>query len=275
VPVPRRPPEAARRQRTVRGGDLVDATVLARPLAPAARREVVRASHDPCAPVIARLAGPRAPSRGAGWLVSCGSPLAPADEAPRAVRAGRGMRAALGHLQTRLEQERGGRLAARLGLHTGLVVVGAGGGGPRQAQRARGAPPTLAARRHGSAAPQTLVRRATTVQRRGGCVAGQPLGTPLLHGQAQPLAVSRVRDARRARRRLEAVGSLGWTPLGGASAGTRAAGGALAAGPGRPRTGGAPQRGSGERPSAPGAGAAGTRGRGVPGGADAVPVCAV
>src|SRR5262249_38115303 len=41
----------------------------------------------------------------------------------------------------------------------------------------------------------------------------QPLGTPPLKGQAQPLAVYRVLYESMARSRLEAVGSTGWTPL--------------------------------------------------------------
>ena len=54
---------------------------------------------------------------------------------------------------------------------------------------------------------------ATTFQLLGGFFACQPLGTPPLKGQAQPLAVYRVLYESMARSRLEAVGSTGWTPL--------------------------------------------------------------
>ena len=47
----------------------------------------------------------------------------------------------------------------------------------------------------------------------GGFFACQPLGTPLLKGLAQPLALYRVLYESMARSRLEAVGSTGWTPL--------------------------------------------------------------
>jgi predicted ATPase len=120
---------------------------------------------------------------------------------------------ALGQLNARLGQERGVHLAARLGIHTGLVVVGEVGGGTRQEQLALGETPNLAARLQGIAAPNTLVISATTFQLLGGFFACQPLGTPPLKGQAQPLAVYRVLYESMARSRLEAVGSTGWTPL--------------------------------------------------------------
>src|SRR5439155_18046362 len=65
----------------------------------------------------------------------------------------------------------------------------------------------------GLAAPNTLVISAATLQLLGGFFACQPLGTPLLKGLAQPLAVYRVLYESMARSRLEAVGSTGWTPL--------------------------------------------------------------
>ena len=105
------------------------------------------------------------------------------------------------------------QLAVRLGIHTGLVVVGEVGGGTRQEQLALGETPNLAARLQGIAAPNTLVISATTFHLLGGFFACQPLGTPPLKGQAQPLAVYRVLYESMARSRLEAVGSTGWTPL--------------------------------------------------------------
>src|SRR5262245_38453238 len=116
-------------------------------------------------------------------------------------------------LNTRLEQERGVHLAVRLGIHTGLVVVGEVGGGSRQEQLALGEAPNLAARLQGIAAPNTLVISAAVFQLLGGFFACQPLGTPLLKGLAQPLAVYRVLYESMARSRLEAIGGTGWTPL--------------------------------------------------------------
>jgi class 3 adenylate cyclase/predicted ATPase len=206
-------PEAERRQLTVLFCDLVGSTALSAQLDPEDLREVVRAYQDTCAKVIARFEGSIAQYLGDGLLVYFGYPLAHEDDAPRAVRAGLGMLEALEQLNGRLTQERGVQVAVRVGIHTGLVVVGEVGGGTRQEQLALGETPNLAARLQAVAAPNTLVISATTLQLLGGFFACQPLGTPPLKGQAQPLAVYRVLYESMASSRLEATGSAGWTPL--------------------------------------------------------------
>src|SRR5262249_16391908 len=87
------------------------------------------------------------------------------------------------------------------------------GGSPRQEQLALGETPNLAARLQGLAAPNTLVISAATFPLLGGFFACQPLGSPLLKGQAQPLAVYRVLYESMARSRLEGVGVRGLTPV--------------------------------------------------------------
>ena len=174
---------------------------------------MVRAYQDTCAKVIARFEGHIAQYLGDGLLVYFGYPLAHEDDAQRAVRAGLGMVEALGQLNTRLGQERGIHLAVRLGIHTGLVVVGEVGGGTRQEQLALGETPNLAARLQGIAAPNTLVISAATLQLLGGFFAYQSLGTHLVKGIAQPLEVYQVLYESTARSRLEAAGSTGLTPL--------------------------------------------------------------
>jgi class 3 adenylate cyclase/predicted ATPase len=206
-------PDAERRQLTVLFCDLVDSTVLARQLDPEDLREVVRAYQEVCAKVIARFEGYIAQYLGDGLLVYFGYPLAHEDDAQRAVRAGLGIVEAMRGLNTRLEQERGVHLAVRLGIHTGLVVVGEVGGGTRQEQLALGETPNLAARLQGIAAPNTLVISAATLPLLGGFFACQSLGTPFLRGFAQPLEVYEVLYESMARSRLEAVGSTGLTPL--------------------------------------------------------------
>src|SRR4029453_2505557 len=185
-------PDAERRQLTVLFCDLVDSTVLAGQLDPEELREVVRAYQETCAKVIARFEGHIAQYLGDGLLVYFGYPLAHEDDAQRAVRAGIGMIEALGQLNTRLEQERGVHLAARLGIHTGMVVVGDVGGGTRQEQLALGETPNLAARLQGLAVPNTVVISAATFQLLGGFFACQSLGASLLKGFAQPLEVYHV-----------------------------------------------------------------------------------
>jgi TOMM system kinase/cyclase fusion protein len=228
------PSDAERRQLTVLFCDLVDSTPLARQLDPEELREVVRAYQDTCAKVIARFEGHIAQYLGDGLLVYFGYPLAHEDDAQRAVRAGLGMIEAVGQLNTRLAQEglcraeaeqaarnpaptqsrqRGVHLAVRLGVHTGLVVVGEVGGGTRQEQLALGETPNLAARLQGIAAPNTLVISTATYQLLGGFFACQSLGTPLLRGFAEPLEVYQVLSESTARSRLDVAGSTGLTPL--------------------------------------------------------------
>jgi class 3 adenylate cyclase/predicted ATPase len=215
VPSPVVPPtpDAERRQLTVLFCDLVDSTALSSQLDQEELREVVRAYQDTCAKVIARFDGHIAQYLGDGLLVYFGYPRAHEDDAQRAVRAGLGIVEAMVQLNTRLAQERGVPLAVRLGIHTGLVVVGDVGGGTRQEQLALGETPNLAARLQGIAAPNTLVISAVTFQLLGGFFTCQPLGTPPLKGLAQPLVVYRVLYESMARSRLEAMGSTGWTPL--------------------------------------------------------------
>jgi class 3 adenylate cyclase/tetratricopeptide (TPR) repeat protein len=212
-PVTPSTPEAERRQLTVLFCDLVDSTVLASQLDPEELREVVRAYQDTCAKVIARFEGHSAQYLGDGLLVYFGYPLAHEDDAQRAVRAGLGMVEAVGQLNTRLAQERGVSLAVRLGIHTGLVVVGEVGGGARQEQLALGETPNLAARLQGLAVPNTLVISAATLPLLGGFFAYQSLGRQLLKGFTQPLEVYQVRYESMARSRLEVAGSTGLTPL--------------------------------------------------------------
>ena len=206
-------PEAERRQLTVLFCDLVDSTTLSSQLDPEDLREVVRAYQETCAKVIARFEGHIAQYLGDGLLVYFGYPLAHEDDAQRAVRAGLGMVEALGQLNTRLAQERGVHLAVRLGIHTGLVVVGEVGGGTRQEQLALGETPNLAARLQGIAAPNTVVISAATLPLLGGFFACQSLGASLLKGFVQPLEVYHVLYERMARSRLEVVGRAGLTPL--------------------------------------------------------------
>src|SRR6266542_803385 len=207
------PLEAERRQLTVLFCDLVDSTTLAGHLDPEDLREVVRAYHQTCAAVIHLFDGYIAQYLGDGVLVYFGYPMAHEDAAQRAVRTGLGILQAIDPLNTRLTLPPGDRLAVRLGIHTGLVVVGEVGEGARQEPLALGETPNIAARLQGLAAPNTLVISAATWQLLGGFFACQALGPVRLKGRAQPLEVCQVLAETTARSRLEAAGRTGLTPL--------------------------------------------------------------
>jgi class 3 adenylate cyclase len=133
-PVTRITPEAERRQLTVLFCNLVGSTALSAQLDPEELREVVRGYQATCVKVIARFDGHIAQYLGDGLLVYFGYPLAHEDDAQRAVL---GIVEAMGPLNTRLTQERGVRLAVRLGIYTGLMVVGEVGGGHTRPGRGR------------------------------------------------------------------------------------------------------------------------------------------
>src|SRR5215475_4166935 len=114
-------PEAERRQLTVMFCDLVDSTRLSAQLDPEDYREMVRAYQQVCSEGITRFEGHVAQLLGDGLLVYFGYPQAHEDDAQRAVRAGLGILEEMEALNTRLEHDKGIRLAVRLGVHTGLV----------------------------------------------------------------------------------------------------------------------------------------------------------
>src|SRR5215813_8250652 len=183
VPVP----EAERRHLTVLFCDLVDSTRLAGRLDPEDFREVVRAYHQTCAEVIQRFDGYVAQYLGDGVMVYFDYPVAHEDDAQRAVWTGLGLLDAIDPLNTRLALPPEDQLAVRLGVHTGLVVVGDVGEEVRQEPLALGETPNIAARLQSLAAPNTLVLSAATYQLIEGYFTCKALGAQMLHGMAQPL----------------------------------------------------------------------------------------
>ena len=160
----RHAPEAERRHLTVMFCDLVDSTRLSRQLDPEDYRAVVRAYQEAAATVIQRFDGYMAQYLGDGLLVYFGYPHAHEDEAQRAVHASLELVDIMAPLNTRLEPQYGVWVAVRVGLHTGLVVIGEMGGGNRQEQLAMGDTPNIAARLQGLAAPNTVVLSTVTAR---------------------------------------------------------------------------------------------------------------
>jgi class 3 adenylate cyclase len=212
-PAERTASEAERRQLTVMFCDLVGSTALSAQLDPEDLREVVRAYQAACAEVIQRFEGYIAQYLGDGLLVYFGYPQAYEDDAQRAVRTGLGLVEVLNTLNRRLAQRPGIRLAIRVGIHTGLVVVGEIGGNGRQEQLALGETPNIAARLQGLAAPDTLVISEATARLVEGYFLCEALGMQELKGLAAPLRVYRVLHASETQTRLDIAIIRGLTPL--------------------------------------------------------------
>jgi class 3 adenylate cyclase len=144
---------AERRQLTVMFCDLVSSTALSTRLDPEDLREVIAAYHRTVAEAVAGFDGFVAKCMGDGVLVYFGYPRAHEDDAERAVRAGLGVIDAVGLLDVRSV-----KLQARVGIATGLVVVGdLIGEGSAQEQSVVGETPNLAARLQSLAEPHAVV----------------------------------------------------------------------------------------------------------------------
>jgi class 3 adenylate cyclase/predicted ATPase len=212
-PAPPIPSEAERRQLTVMFCDLADSTRLASQLDPEDLREVIRAYQAASAGVIQRFDGSIAQYLGDGVLVYFGYPQAHEDDAQRAIRASLGILDAMGPLNTRLERHKGVRLAVRIGIHTGPVVVGEIGGGGRYEQLALGETPNIAARLQGMATPNTVVVSDATLRLVEGYFAYADLGLHALKGVETSLRVSRIVGESGTQTRLEVTATRGLTPL--------------------------------------------------------------
>jgi hypothetical protein len=162
--------------------------------------------------VIHRFEGHIAQYLGDGLLVYFGYPQAHEDDAQRATHTRLGILDAIKALNTQLTQDKSVRLAIRLGIHTGMVVIGEIGRSERLEHLALGETPNVAARIQGAAAPDTLVISETTYRLVEGYFDCHALGVHPLKGVAALQQVYRVvRDSGR-HNRLDIAVSRGLTP---------------------------------------------------------------
>jgi class 3 adenylate cyclase/predicted ATPase len=203
------PSGGERRQLTVMFVDLVDSTTLSAALDPEEMGAVIRAYQNAVAGETLRFEGHIAKFMGDGVLAYFGWPQAHEDDAERAVRAG------LALVQTVGELEAGGRrLAARIGIATGLVVVGERvGEGEAQERAVVGETPNLAARLQSLAAPGSVVISQATRQLVGSLFELTDLGPTQMKGFAEPVAAFGVQGEGSAHGRFEALHGQRLTPL--------------------------------------------------------------
>lgn len=189
--VPARAPDkdAERRHLTVMFVDLVGSTELSRRLDPEDMREVIRAYQNSVASEVARFEGHVAKYMGDGVLAYFGWPRAHEDEAERAVRAGLAIAAKVPSQSASL----GWPLQARIGIATGLVVVGdLVGEGAAQEEAVVGDTPNLAARLQGLAAPGNVVVAEATRRLVGQTFDVEDLGPQSIKGIAGQTSAFRV-----------------------------------------------------------------------------------
>jgi class 3 adenylate cyclase len=177
----RRGASGERRQVTVMFSDLVGSTALAARMDPEDLRDVIAAPrgpggnrstpapHPPCILLRTRRSAARSRRR-------------PSDDAERAVRAGLELIAAVGALKA------ASPLQTRVGIATGLVVVGdLVGSGEAQERGIVGETPNLAARLQGVAEPNSVVIAESTRKLLGGLFELEDLGAMDLKGISRPV----------------------------------------------------------------------------------------
>jgi class 3 adenylate cyclase len=173
---------AERRQLTVVFSDLVGSTALASRLDPEELREVIGAYHRCVAAAVRRFDGFVAKYMGDGVLAYFGYPGAHEDDAERAVRAG------LAVVEAAHGIAAADPLEVRIGIATGLVVVGdLVGEGAAQEQAVVGETPNLAARLQALADPGAVVIAPATRRLIGHRFALRTLGVHALKGFAEPV----------------------------------------------------------------------------------------
>ena len=191
--------EAERRQVTILFCDLVGSRQLSTRLDPEDLRAVLAAYHDACNRAITRYAGFVARLVGDGVLAYFGFPQAHEDDAERAVRAALEIARLLPGLRPELA------LAARIGIATGVAVVGDIIGESASEQRAViGETPNLAARLQGLAAPGEIVVSPATRRLAAGVFDYEDLGAQNVKGIAQPVRPWRVINERPIESRFDA-----------------------------------------------------------------------
>jgi len=199
---------AERRQLSVMFCDVIGSTALSSRLDPEDLSGVIRDYQARVATTIARFGGFIARYVGDGVLTYFGWPEAHEANAERAVRAALAVIEVISQAPVRTE-----RLQVRIGIATGLVVVGEpiGTGDARQ-QTAIGETPNRAARLQGLAEPNGIVIDAATRRQIGALFDLADLGSQSLAGFAEAQHAWRVLCESGMLNRFEALRS-GTTPL--------------------------------------------------------------
>jgi len=199
---------AERRQVTVMFSDLVGSTALSARMDPEDLRDVIAAYQKSVSEAVRRFGGYLAKYMGDGVLIYFGYPVAHEDDAERAIRAGLEVIAAVAALKASVS------LQTRVGIATGLVVVGdLIGSGEAQERGIVGETPNLAARLQSAAEPNMVVIAEATRKLVGGLFELQDLGLKELRGLTGPVRAWAALQPSSVASRFEALHANGMTAL--------------------------------------------------------------
>src|SRR6266478_5197724 len=188
-----------RRHLTVLFCDLVGSTEIAGHLDPEEWREIVASYHRAAAQAVERFGGHVAQYLGDGVMAYFGWPEAHDNDAERAARAGLAILEAITKLN---EHPARPKLAARVGIDSGAVVVGTGAGNEADVF---GDAPNVAARVQAAAQPGTVVITDAAHRLVSGLFVVEDRGAQALKGIEQPVQLYRVVQPSGIRGRFEAA----------------------------------------------------------------------
>jgi len=203
-----------RRQMTVMCCDLMLSALRGEPLDPEELHAVLPAYQELCNKVIIRFDGYVVQQLGNSLTVYFGYPYAYEDDARRAVHAGLGILEGMRWLNVRIEKEKGIKLAARISIHTGVVIAGdQEDRSQKDAFNIVGENASIATQLLHFADPDSLITSQANFRLIEGYFDCRELGEHSIKGIAKPISVYQVLHESAARTRLEAAAVTGLTPL--------------------------------------------------------------
>jgi class 3 adenylate cyclase/tetratricopeptide (TPR) repeat protein len=204
--------EGERKQVTVLFADVAGFTTLAEQLDPEIVHEIINRCFEGITAEVHRFEGTINQYTGDGVMALFGAPIAHEDSPRRAVHAALGIQRAIRDVAQALQAERGLMLQMRIGINTGLVVVGKIGDDLRMDYTAVGDTTNLAARLQQLAQPGTVVISEATHRLVAGFFDTRDLGEHTVKGHTEPVRAFEVLRARGRRTRLEVAAERGLTP---------------------------------------------------------------
>jgi predicted ATPase/class 3 adenylate cyclase len=204
--------EGERKQVTVLFADVADSSQVAQQMDPEVMHQLMDQVLRLMAEAVHRYEGTVNQYLGDGLMALFGAPVALEDHAFRAVQAGLALQETIGGYNAQLQHDHGVQIRIRLGLNTGLVVVGRIGDDLRMDYTAVGNTTHLAARLQALAEPGTMLITEATHRLVEGYIHSEALGPMEVRGQHEPATVYKVLTRRR-RTRLEISAERGLTQI--------------------------------------------------------------
>jgi class 3 adenylate cyclase/tetratricopeptide (TPR) repeat protein len=205
--------DGERKQVTVLFCDLVGSTAIAERLDPEEYREIIDRYLERVFPEVYRFGGIVNTLAGDGLMALFGAPVAHEDDPRRALRAALAIRDTLSTLGDSLRQERGIELQARIGIHTGPVVVGTVGNSFKMDYTAIGDTTNLAARLQTAARPGTILASESTYRLVRGFFVVEPTGPLEVRGKSEPVVAYEVIGRAAVTSPMTIAAERGLTPL--------------------------------------------------------------